>query len=288
MAPVAITRLRREAIDAGMKSADARKAERAELLDFLAGDEDGAGTPKAAKKVVKKAVAKKKVAAPAKKKAANGRKTRAAAKPVRKQTRKPAARRKGNGDVGRAEIAKIDYSVESDAWKPRSGSPVELIWKSLKKHRDDVDKVFNELRTQLDKFTEPKSRTTGARKSKIEREATLRYRINRTRFEYAVRTGQHESGTERVNTARVITLRVARTDARRPLLPSVALVARRRLLLLLQRAGVVARLVARTSLLPLARRRSFAGDFTPDGGREGAAFGRLFLLGIELDNHPGD
>lgn len=198
MAPVAITRLRREAIDAGMKSADARKAERAELLDFLAGDEDGAGTPKAAKKVVKKAVAKKKVAAPAKKKAANGRKTRAAAKPVRKQTRKPAARRKGNGDVGRAEIAKIDYSVESDAWKPRSGSPVELIWKSLKKHRDDVDKVFNELRTQLDKFTEPKSRTTGARKSKIEREATLRYRINRTRFEYAVRTGQHESGTERV------------------------------------------------------------------------------------------
>lgn len=197
MAPVALTRLRREAIDAGMPRAEARAADRDALLDFLVSDEDGAGTPKAAKKVVKKAVAKKKVAAPAKKKAANGRRTRAAVKPVRKQTRKPAAR-KGNGNVGRAEIGMIDYSVENDAWKPRQGSPVELIWKSLKRHRDDVDKVFSELRTQLDKFTEPKSRTTGVRKSKIEREATLRYRINRTRFEYAVRTGQHESGTERV------------------------------------------------------------------------------------------
>ena len=102
----------------------------------------------------------------------------------------------GNGDVGRALIGKIDYSI-TDGWNPRDGSPVSIIWKSLKKHRDNVEKVFDALKGQVNDLTKPRN-PDGSKRSKAERLDGLRYRINRTRFEFATRTGQHQRGTKRV------------------------------------------------------------------------------------------
>jgi hypothetical protein len=184
MAPESIIEMRKRAIREGMDFEDAVGAGRPELQAFLNGSADKPKATKAVKKVVKKQP--KAAATKAVKKAVPARK---AAAP------KKAAPR--NGDSGRATIGKVDYSVESEAWKPRKGSAVEKIWKSLKKNRDNVDKVFTELRPNIGEYVHSK-KNDGTTRTKAEKEATLKYRINRTRFEYAVRTGQHESSTNRV------------------------------------------------------------------------------------------
>src|SRR4029077_4816286 len=156
MAPVSTIELKKQAIKAGMSRADARTADRATLMDFLSDERKPVAKKKPSGVQKKKPVAKKK---PGGKKAALSKRNVSKPAPARKPARKP-AKKNGNGNVGRAAIGKVDYSIENDAWKPRAGSPVELIWKSLKRHRDNVEKVYNELKTQLDKFVEPKSRTT--------------------------------------------------------------------------------------------------------------------------------
>lgn len=185
----------------------ARKASRAALEDFISGGGNGKGTRKAVKKVVKKAVAKKRIAkrTPSKRtpvkrtpaKAAPKRSTKAAPKRTTKASR--------NSDSGRMTIGKVDYSIESEDWQPRAKSPVLVIWKDLKASRDNVDRAFDILLPKVKGGPETDGKplvhakkNDGTRRSAAEIEAMLRYRINRTRFEYAVRTGQHESSQNRV------------------------------------------------------------------------------------------
>ena len=111
--------------------------------------------------------------------------------------RKTKASDNGNSEVGRAAIGRIDYTVESDAWNPRKGSPVERIFRSLKKHRDNIDKVYADLSGDVKEFVTAR-KPDGSKRSKAEMLAMLKYRINRTRFEFATRTGQHQRGTKRV------------------------------------------------------------------------------------------
>lgn len=233
-----LTELKRRAIKAGMDMAVARKADRDALQNFIQSkspDEDGKEVRKVAvkKKVVKHKVedapVKKRGRPPGSKNKPKVEETPAPKRrgrppgsknkpkveaPLKKRGRPPgsknkpkvekAARKRApkngkivNGDAGRAMIERIDYSVEHENWNPRPDSPVAAIWKSLKRHRDDVEKVFNDLLPNLWDFV-GKEKRDGSKRTRAEAEAVLKYRINRTRFEYAVRTGQHKVATNRV------------------------------------------------------------------------------------------
>jgi hypothetical protein len=196
---ISIIQLRRQAIEAGMPREEARREkDRVVLLEIIAAGyaDNGTKKPAAVKKAVKKAVVAKKKQ-PAKKATPV---KRGPGRPKGSTTKKATptrSSRNSNGNAGRATIGKVDYTVEDDAWKPREGSPVETIWKALKRSRDNVERAFEILLPSINELVH-KHKNDGTLRSKAEREATLKYRINRTRFEYAVRTGQHKSSTNRV------------------------------------------------------------------------------------------
>jgi hypothetical protein len=182
-----ILKLKKRALEAGMPKADAMKADRKQLDEFLA---DGG------KKATKKVVAKKK-ATPAKKstKKAPARKATAEKKPsTKKQTRKPAKRENTSDGLGRLNIEELDWTAESDEWQPRKGGPVERLFKALKRSKGNVDKAYDMLASDVYDFV-GKTKRDGTKRNKQEAQAMLRYRLNRTKFEFAIRTGQHESAS---------------------------------------------------------------------------------------------
>lgn len=194
-----ILKLKKRAVAAGMPKADAMKADRAKLDAFLAGEGNGSKKKSTATKAVKKAVAKKKATgtkAPAEKKSAKtGKAKRPSSAPARKaQSRKPAARGENNGAMGRLSIDKssIDWTAESDDWNPKKGGPVEKLFKALKKSKGNIDKAYEIVKDNPYDFV-GKTKRDGTKRTKAEVEAMLRYRLNRTLYEFAKRTGQHES-----------------------------------------------------------------------------------------------
>lgn len=215
MATENIAKLKRKAVSLGMSVAKARTAKRADLEAYVS---EHTEAPAPVKK--KSAVAKKKTAkTPAKTEAAPKKRGRPPG-----STNKPKAtpaKAKQNGKVddeaGRATISKLDYSVEHEGWNPRSGSPVERMWKSLKKHKDNVDKAYAELLPHVREIVGSKKRN-GEKRTKAELEAMLRYRLNRTRFEFAVRTEQHGVATNRVTygTGQYATTRKVKKGGRKP------------------------------------------------------------------------
>lgn len=189
---VSIIKLKKKAISLGMKKSEAQAADRDSLEEFIS--ENGSGKSAPAKK---KAVAKKKSSTTAAKKTSAAKKpatTTAAKSSAKKTTTRKSAKA---DDSGRAAIGKLDYTVESEDWNPKKGSPVELIWRSLKKNRDNTEKVFDDLKGDVYDFV-GKTKRDGTKRTKEEALAMLRYRINRTRFEFATRTGQHSVATNRV------------------------------------------------------------------------------------------
>lgn len=202
-----ILALKKEAVKLGMDKNDAKKANRSVLEDFI----KSAG--KASKPSKKSAPAKKAaVSKPAKKATV---KKKAATKPTaKKSAAKPSAKKapaakksapagkakrpsKSENGVGRHSIGSIDWTVESEDWNPRAGGPVERLFKALKKAKGNVDKAYEALSGDMYDFV-GKTKRNGERRSKGEAQAMLRYRLSRTKFEYARRTGQHESATDRV------------------------------------------------------------------------------------------
>lgn len=174
-----ILKLKKQAVAAGMAKADAMKADRKTLNDFLSGDHNKPAKKSAVKKATKKAA----------KKSTKGTKV-----PTRKaQTRKPTQRENTDG-MGRLSINKsgIDWTVESDEWNPRKDGPVEKLFKALKRSKGNIDKAYALVKDNPHEFVGKKKRN-GEKRTKGEIEAMLRYRLNRTLFEYAVRTGQHST-----------------------------------------------------------------------------------------------
>lgn len=205
---VDVLKLKRQAVAAGMDKDEARKATRAALEAFLADGgkkapakksgtvakkkTTGTGTP-ARKPAAKKAPVRKPAAKPAAKKSAP---TKA---PARKPATKAGAAKRPvtNSDaVGRHQIETLDFSA-TDGWNPRSGSAVDVIFRALKKVRGNTEKAFDILLPNIADFVGPKKQD-GTKRTKADRENMLRYRINRTKFDFAVKTGQHEVATERV------------------------------------------------------------------------------------------
>jgi len=195
-----VLKMKKRAVELGMSKADAKKASRKELEAFLRDAENGGGSKSAGKSVVKKAVAKKKGTA-AKKSARKQTERKQTARKASGTSRPKAAKASsnGNGDLGRAGIAvsELDWNAESDDWNPRAGGPVERLFKALKKARGNVDKAFDALSGDVWDFVGRKKRD-GSKRSKPEAENMLRYRLNRTLWEFATRTGQHERAENRV------------------------------------------------------------------------------------------
>jgi hypothetical protein len=226
-----ILKLKKRAVAEGMPKADAMKADRAALEAFLSAPKDNDGKKE---KASKKAVAKKKGAAPAKKSGAKSSKKAAPAsekkastkttkktstkKTTKTATRKTASRATAeNTSLGRSPIDKssIDWTIESDEWNPREGGPVAKLFKALKSSKGNIDKAFEKLSDDMYDFV-GKTKRDGTKRTKGEAKAMLRYRLNRTLYEYAKRTGQHESATDRIEygTGKYATTRKKTTSAK--------------------------------------------------------------------------
>jgi hypothetical protein len=197
-----ILKLKKSAVAAGMPKDTARTANRAALEAFLAKPRKKSTPVKKAtpvrKPAAKKAAPARKAATPAKRtparKPAAKRSAPAKAPATRKTAKRPATN--GNGDAGRNMIVSLDYT-NTDGWNPRAGSAVERIFRSLKKYKGNVDKVFDALLPEINDFVGTKMQD-GTKRSKASKESMLRYRISRTKFDFAIKTGQHEIATERV------------------------------------------------------------------------------------------
>lgn len=184
-----ILKLKKRAVAAGMPKSDAMKADREALNDFI----EGASETKPKKKTVAKKKTgtktetsrKKSTRKPARKTAAT------ASKP---KVKKPAkVKASENGDSGRLNIeSSIDWTAEADDWNPRKGGPVERLFKALKASKGNIDKAYDRISDDPYAFVGKKNRK-GEKRTKAQVEAMLRYRLNRTKWEFATRTGQHES-----------------------------------------------------------------------------------------------
>lgn len=189
--------LRKKAQELGIPNAEVRKANTSEKLQALIMDTImGGGTKAPARKTTTRTPAKptRKAAAPAK---PVKRTPAKAATPAKKSTpvKKPVASSNGNGDAGRHVLGRIDYSVV-DGWNARPGSIPDQIVKSLKRFKGDRERVFNHLLPNIWDFV-GKKMADGSRRTKDSAEEMLRYRISRTAWDFAMKTGQHEKSTNR-------------------------------------------------------------------------------------------
>ena len=125
---------------------------------------------------------------------------------VKTTARKPVARkpverkvtRKKSADAGRHEIGSINFN-KTTGWNPREGSITSDIFDALKACKGDRDKAYTYL---LKKYPisewVPVKKPNGVRRTKAEQEAMLRYRINRTLWDFAIQTGQHDKSENRI------------------------------------------------------------------------------------------
>lgn len=205
--------LRKQAKDAGISKAKILAATTPEELQSLISDSnDHDERPRKKTAVAKKktAVAKKKSGNSAERKQ-TGRKNTAQKKSGRNSTpaksrksgtakRSGTAKAKNTGGYvpkgGRNLLDSLDFS-ETDGWNPREGSAPALIIAAVRKARGNRQKAFETLKGDLWNFV-GKKKADGTKRTKAEGEAMLKYRISRTLWDFAVKTGQHEAATNRV------------------------------------------------------------------------------------------
>lgn len=194
-----LAELRKKAKGLGISAAVIRRATTASELQDAINAHSGSSKPKAKAKAKKKGtVARKQTrTAPAKKKA-SGRKASTPAKSRKsgkaKRSSNSTSSREPKG--GRNLLGKVNFS-KTDGWNPREGSAPDIIVRALKRFKGDRTKVFNHLKGDVWDFV-AKKKQNGDKRTKAEAEAMLRYRISRTAFDFAVRTGQHEPSDNRV------------------------------------------------------------------------------------------
>lgn len=105
----------------------------------------------------------------------------------------------GGGNGGRNMLGKINYSL-TEGWNPREGSAPDRIVKALRKFKGDREKVFNFLKPDVWDFSSKRMSDGSKRPKNGERygaEEMLRYRIARTDWDFAIKTGQHEASEDR-------------------------------------------------------------------------------------------
>lgn len=196
-----LAELRKKAKDAGVPKNLIIKAKTVEELQAVMDEHNGESKPRKKSAVAKKkhtAVAKKKNSkSTSKSKSASSKSSPARSRKSGTAKRTTAATTRGtDGPSGRHTLDGVDYA-ETDGWNPRAGSPPDRIVKLLKKHKGNRGKVFDALVGDVWEFVGKKMRD-GSKRSKADAEQMLRYRISRTAFDFAVRTGQHEPSSNRV------------------------------------------------------------------------------------------
>jgi len=179
--------LKKKAVKAGMDKKEAMKATRAQLEEFLSGSSKPKAAKKTKKSATKKAAVKK---SPAAKKKSTKKTKPAAAAP--KKTKKS----KKSSEGGRNMIDNLDFT-NLEGWNPREDSPVNAIFKALKKFKGNVDKATDFLLPNAKDYVSTKKQN-GDKRTKDEMRDLLRYRVNRTKWEFATRTGQHEASENRI------------------------------------------------------------------------------------------
>ena len=184
-----VIQMRRRAVKQGIDGA------RGMSPDELRAALNGAGSS-SKRKVVRKKVSKKVTKPAAKATKKNVRK--ATRKPAAaKQTRKPATRASNsNGDGGRNMIGRVNFS-NTEGWNPREGGSRHTIWLALKKAKGDRDKAYNALLSSINDHV-PARKGDGSKRTKAEKQAYLRYQVNRVLFDFVTKTGQHEISSNRV------------------------------------------------------------------------------------------
>lgn len=200
---------RKEAKDLGIAATLIRSAENVrELQAIIDGSGKGKSKPKAAKKKAvakKKSATKKSAAKKATTKKSNSKSTKSASSkttPAKSTKKKGTAKRsstakaKSNSDSGRYTLDGVDYN-ETDGWNPRDGSAPDRIVKALKRFKGNRSKVLDFLIGDVWDFAGKKKRD-GSKRTKAEAEAMLVYRIARTDWDFALKTGQHEKSDNRV------------------------------------------------------------------------------------------
>jgi hypothetical protein len=116
---------------------------------------------------------------------------------AKRQTTAKKATRKATkeSDSGRNLLEDVDFTV-TEGWNPREDSAPDRIVRALRKHRGNRAKAFDTLVGDLWDFVSKKN-SKGEKRSKAEGEWQLRYRISRTAWDFAKRTGQHEPSGNR-------------------------------------------------------------------------------------------
>lgn len=198
--------LRRQAKEAGISKSAILAATTAEelqsVIDDHAGHDNGSGSKKSGKRAVKKAAAaKKKTTA---RKSASGNSSGRKSAPARSKKSGTAKRQTTTATSGSRYVPKggrntldsVDFN-STDGWNPREGSAPDRIIRALKKARGNREKAFEALKGDVKDFVNPK-KADGTKRTKDEMHDMLKYRISRTLWDFAMRTGQHESATNRV------------------------------------------------------------------------------------------
>lgn len=195
-----LAELRKTAKDMGISKAVILRATTASALEKVIADaKSHSGNSKPRKK---NAVAKKKSAAKAPVKKQTGRKNtaknsgRKASTPAKSKGAQAKRSSNSNGNGGRNTLDSIDFSA-TDGWNPRAGSAPDQIIKCLKKFRGNRTKAFEALKGDVWNFVGRKKQN-GEKRDKREAHEMLKYRISRTLWDFAMRTGQHEASANRV------------------------------------------------------------------------------------------
>jgi hypothetical protein len=127
-------------------------------------------------------------------------KPKSAPSPAKRQSRSMATA-SDNGITYRNMLTDIDWERTTGpggGWKPRQGSAVEIMFDALKFYKGDREKTLQYIMEEYPGreliefgFVGPR-KANGELRSKEEKENYLRYRIARTAWDFALKTGQHK------------------------------------------------------------------------------------------------
>lgn len=133
----------------------------------------------------------------ARKPARTAAKTPVKSKPAAKSTTRGKAQRSTSvtGNGGRHLLIDVDYN-QTDGWNARPDTAPDLIVRALRKFNGNRGKVFTNLLPKIGTFV-GKTDAQGRKRTKDSAEAMLRYRISRTAWDFAMKTGQHQKSTDR-------------------------------------------------------------------------------------------
>lgn len=194
MATLAV--LRKQAKQMGIPAAQIKKATTAAALNRVI-SQHGSKPQKRSGSTVTKRSASGTVRKSASRKSVPAKSTRKTGATKAKRPTSPKASSNGyQAKGGRNVLEDVDFTYD-EGWNAREGSPPDRIIHALRKARGNRDKAYDALVGDVWDFV-GKVKRDGSKRTKQEAQAMLVYRIARTAWDFAIRTGQHEAATNRV------------------------------------------------------------------------------------------